>query len=141
MSENVTEAPIQLYGERICGGGYTLNLINYMAETWSRLKNMHEAAFIGFYPLLGNYTTWGVTISDTPCCAVHLMRSEPDFWWGDDHRDNAENSAKNPWILMFYGNDNSSCFLRFPERKDALDWLAAHKGVDFGAEEMLYYNS
>jgi hypothetical protein len=138
MTEN---APIKIYRDRICGGGDTLNLINYMAHTWSRMRDMHEAAFIGFYPLLGQYTTWGVLINDTPCCAVHLMRSNPDWFWGDDPRDTAANSALNPWVLMFYGNDNSSCFLRFPDRKAALAWLGDHQGVDFGSEEMMYYNS
>ena len=135
---------IKLYGDRICGGPPQLNLINYMAHSWLRLdekSNIRDGAFIGFLPILGDWTNWGVVISDTPCCAVHLVRTVSGFFWGDDPRDTAENAEANPWVMMFYGNDNSSCFLRFPTREAALAKLGTMKGVDAQAEEMLYYNS
>ncbi len=119
----------------------TVNLINYMADGFSG-GPFQEASFLGFLPITGEYSNWGVEIDGQTHCAVHLFRTIPGFVWGDDPKDTAENAIKNPWVLMFYGSDNSSCMIRFPTRKVAEARIAAMKSVShMGDPDMMYYNS
>ena len=126
-----------LIGKRLFGGPEQLNTINYMAGSWSS-ANFLDASFIGFLPISGEWN-WGVEIDGVPCCAVHLFRTRPDFYWGDDERDTLEYATENPWVLMFFGSDNSSYFLRFPTREDALTVMSTMQSAC--SDNLLYFNS
>jgi hypothetical protein len=72
---------------------------------------------------------------------MHVFKPKEGFFWGDDPDDNAENAAKSPWVLMFYGSDNYSCFLRFASRERVTEWIAKNKSIDTKASGVLFYNS
>lgn len=124
---------------QITGGPDSIYLINHIAKPWGG-PTFQDSLFLGFYPILGKHN-WGADINGTPCAAVHLFRPIPGFYWGDDVRDTAEYAERNPWVLMFHGSDNKSCFIRFENRDHALKWIEDHEGVDADAGELLFYNS
>ncbi len=138
---------ITLYGDRICGGGDLINMINYMVDGFTDAGRasspFRESKFLGFFPILGQYTNWGVEIDGIRCAAVHLFKTIEGFAWGDDPRDTVENARAKPWVLMFYGTDNYSCFLRFGNRPEALKQLGKLAGIDPEDKnlKMLFYNS
>jgi hypothetical protein len=121
-----------------------LTLINYMARPFGTPERGDQTYFLSFVPinLEEDNWNWGVEIDGIACCAVHLVgpkgTGEP-YWWGDDPRDTEENARANPWVLMFYGSDNSSWFSRYSTKEAALDAFKTLDTVYF--HEHLSYNS
>jgi hypothetical protein len=126
---------------RILISNRTADTINHMAESWVRMRNATDAQFLGLYPITGVYTTWGVMLEDEDFAAMHVFKTKEGFYWGDDPADTAEHAERAPWVLMFYGNDNASYFLRFASREDAIEWTAKNKSIDPNGPGVMYYNS
>jgi hypothetical protein len=119
-----------------------LNLVNYMTSSWNR-PTFNDSRFLGFIPIEDG--SWGVDLGGQICAACHLFRTgqnlsdDETFHWGDDPRDTAELAEEKPWVLMFKGNDNTSCFSRFSTEQKALDFFSRMKNVTLS--DHLFYNS
>lgn len=120
------------------------NIVEYMAErSWSR-------TFPQGYEFLGwkecDECGWGVDIGGKNFCAVHVFDTstyagpgKTPFCWGDDPHDTEPNAEANPWVLMFYGSDNSSWFSRHATKEDAIE--AFHNTRIAEREHLMFYNS
>ena len=120
--------------------GYT---ILYMTETWG--DSFPGAEFIGW-----KETDWtfGAKMGGKDFAAVHIFdtttnrtpgRDPKAFHWGDDQRDTEELARAKPWVLMFYGCDNFSCFQRFTTKEEAVAHYHEVKLVV--ASDYMFYNS
>lgn len=116
----------------------TVNLINYMSSPWPGFYN-HR--FLGFVPISGGYDSWGIVLDNIRHCAVHSFKTREGFFWGDDPEDTAKLASEKPWVLMYYGNDNSSFFQRFITEKDAFDMFKTIESIDPFAQGVMRYNS
>lgn len=112
-----------------------INTINYMSKTGS-------GTFIGFFPISGNYCTWGVEINEQYCCAVYLM--EETTRNVSDHQDleNLYISVGLDLPVLFYGSDNTSYIMRFKDAEDAYSWLRENESFNaLETDGACYYNS
>ena len=71
----------------------------------------------------------------TPIC---LFNANKNDWYGDCE---PGPDPKNPWIILFHGNDNTSCFLRFPTKDAAKTFFKNCEGEYQADHHYLYYNS
>ena len=126
--------------DRVMSPSSLANTISYMSTTFSKSSTFDQHAFFGFLPVEGQYT-WGVGIDGVDHVAVHVFGTPEGFCWGDDPKDTEEESRRRPWVLMFLGADNSSCFMRFKERETAVRHLSSMSTVHWKAPGMLRYNS
>lgn len=119
--------------------------ILYMTEKSWRQSFPDGYEFMGWRPCDDDYG-WGIEMGGKNFCAVHLFDtstykgpgSKP-FQWGDDPRDTIENAEANPWVLMFYGIDNTSFFSRHATKEDA---VASFNNTHIAnRENLLFYNS
>lgn len=111
--------------------------INYMSHGFSSFE---EHQFLGWLLVEGHYT-WGIDLDGEPHVAVHLFRTPPGFYWGDGERDTLTLADKKPYVLMYYGCDNSSCFRRFTTSEEALAHHHLTNSVNWSDKELIFYNS
>lgn len=120
--------------------------IVYMTEAW---QCFHDAEFLGWKEVDPSYT-FGTKMGmgGKDFTAVHVFNTGMDrcpgrenepFYWGDDPRDTKEAAIAKPWVLMFYGCDNSSCFQRFTTKEEAVAHYHEVKLVV--ASDYMFYNS
>jgi hypothetical protein len=124
-------------------------LVLYMTEEWTGFGS-HE--FLGWKEIEKEDGNWGAEMGGKSFTAVHVFNtlvldfkdgSNDFFHWGDDSRDTSMYAHANPWVLMFYGNDNYSCFTRHPDRQSAIDAFNAQTmpiSRRFQTE-LMFYNS
>ncbi len=122
------------------------NLVLYMTEAWTSFGDSHE--FLGWKEITPG-ENWGCAMGGKQFTAVHVFDTSTRdfingakdvFHWGDDPQDTALLAHANPWVLMFYGSDNSSCFSRHPTRQAAIDAFAFQiEPVD--RFQFMFYNS
>lgn len=120
------------------------NSVLYMTErSWAKsFPEGHE--FLGWRPCEDG--GWGIDMGGKNFCAVHVFNTDSyagpgdtTFFWGDDPLDTHENSRANPWVLMFYGIDNTSFFSRHATKEDA---IASFNNTHVAKREhLMFYNS
>lgn len=123
------------------------NLVLYMTAAWASFAG-HE--FLGWKEIEAG-ENWGAEMGGKSFAAVHVFDTssldfkhgaDDHFHWGDDPRDTAVYAHANPWVLMFYGSDNSSLFTRHPDYESAIDAFNTQvTPVSFSHPELMFYNS
>ena len=112
-----------------------VNIINYMAHGFLGFR---EHDFLGFLPITHeNYQFFGANINGKSYTACHVFYSTLVY---DDPKD--IDGSKNPYILMFYGSDNSSYYTRFATKQEAIDFFNKIDSFDEKVYQNCYfYNS
>ena len=136
-------------GERLKASQYIGNLVLYMTEKW---EGFGSPEFLGWKEIEPEDGNWGADMAGKSFTAVHVFDTSvldfedgnaDVFHWGDDPRDTSIYAHANPWVLMFTGNDNFSCFTRHPTRQEAIN--AFHAQITpvsrFLQPELMFYNS
>ena len=127
---------------RVVLANRTANLLNYLSEPWPGGRTLvAPSQYLGLLPIVGSYQNWGVLLDEEYFAGVHLFQTVPGFFWGDDPADTVEHGTAKPWVLMFYGTDNSSYFTRHATAEAARQWLQDNKAVDSNAPGVMYFNS
>jgi len=121
------------------------HLINYLSDNFHSLDE--ENSFVGFiqipnekYTLIYNNNTLSHIAAQNDdgelFVAVHLFKAEREFF----DPESEENFIEKPYIVLFYGTDNSSYGKRFVTKEEALQFikLGYLAGID---QNLDYYNS
>lgn len=103
-------------------------------------ENFADSRFLGWLKVDGVYH-WGIELEGEPHVAVHVFKTPTGFFWGDDGLDTLDLAAEKPYVLMFYGSDNSSFFMRFAALEEATKWYDDHDLVHYDEPGLLFYNS
>lgn len=123
----------------------TEQYIRYLSENFPSVD--YEGSFVGFiqipnekYTLIYNNNTLSHIAAQNDdgdlFVAVHLFKAEREFF--DPESD--ENFTEKPYVVLFYGTDNSSYGKRFVTKEEALQFikLGYLAGID---QNLDYYNS
>ena len=121
-----------IYGYHKKSDNDIVNLINYMSHGFIDFK---DHSFLGFIPIDYDGVNIGVKINNKKYTACHVFYTTVSYGYDD------EGIKDKPYILMFYGVDDTSYYLRFNLKQEAIDYFNNIKTFDYDTFHNCYlYN-
>jgi hypothetical protein len=117
-----------------------INSVNYLL---SRHRVREELTILGFAQCHNELLYHVCEKSDGLYYVLLDVFKEDTGEYFEGDRNNLDHCKTHPWVLMMVGIDNSSYYLRFSTKIDALStgemWI--QNGVDVKFDELKFYNS